>query len=68
MVKLKNDNLKLHDSLIINEDMNDPCRYSKKLLEIINDPNPTDADDFFNALEEDDKEFIKRVWGNDNGN
>ena len=64
MVKLKKkNNLASHSRPLTNEDINDPCRHSEKLLRLANDPNPMDLDEFFDAIDEDYEEFVKRVWG-----
>lgn len=69
MVKLKKkNNLASHSRSLANEDMNDPCRHSEKLLRLANSPTPVDVDEFFDALDEDCEEFVKRVWGDDNDN
>ena len=65
MTRLKKEKNKEDSYLNVCEDEGDPCRFSDKLLELINDPNPTDVDEFFDALDEDNQEFIKRVWGED---
>lgn len=53
------------DVLRICEDENDLYGFSDKLLKLINAPNPTDVDEFFDALDEDYEEFAKRAFGDD---
>lgn len=66
MVRLKKNNIEHETHLKVCEDESDQYRFSDKLMRLINDPNPTDVDEFFDALDEDCEEFVKRVWGEDN--
>lgn len=44
MVKLKKkNNLASHSIPLTNEDINDPCRHSEKLLRLANSPTPVDV-------------------------
>lgn len=64
MVKLKKkNNLASHSRPLTNENINDPCRHSEKLLRLANDPNPMDLDEFFDAIDEDCEEYERRIWG-----
>ena len=41
----------------------DPYKNTKRVMDLVNNGQPTDIDEFFDALEEDIKEFEKSTFG-----